>query len=64
MVSPWMRGGTIVEFLRKNIRSNPLKLARGVFIFISLPIEPSDYSCMKLRAVFNIYIAWISSMAT
>jgi len=33
MVTPLMKNGTIVDFLRNNLQANPLKLARNVFRF-------------------------------
>ena len=33
MVSPWVGDKNIVEFLRENLETNPLKLARLVFHF-------------------------------
>jgi len=40
MVTPWMANGTVVEFLRENLRANPLKLARTMFHFMHPLIEP------------------------
>lgn len=40
MVTPWMANGTIVEFLKKNLRANPLKLARNMLHSIHLLTEP------------------------
>jgi len=39
MVTPLMKNGTIVDFLRGNLQANPLKLARNVFRFIRLSTE-------------------------
>jgi len=39
MVAPWMDNGYIIEFLRKDLEANPLKLARTVFHFARLSTE-------------------------
>ena len=61
MISPWMGGGTIVKFLKKN-DCNPLELARAEFHLISLFIK-FGYSCTMPDVVSNTYIAWVSFMA-
>jgi len=40
MISPWMRGRTIVHYLRNNSATNPLKLARTIFHFVHLSVKP------------------------
>jgi len=42
MVTPLMTNGTIVDFLRENLRANPLKLARNVFRFARFLTESGN----------------------
>ena len=56
MVTPLMKNGTIVDFLRDNLQVNPLKLARNAFRFIHLFTE-ADRSWVMPSVVFSISTA-------
>ena len=58
MVVPWMDNGDIVEYVREEPQTNPLKLARSPFHLMQQSIE-SRHSWRALSLVFNTFTAWI-----
>ena len=56
MVTPLMKNGTIVDFLKKNVEANPLKLASNAFHFVRFLTE-SSHSWRTPCKVFSISTA-------